>query len=191
MKTQSLVLAAAIATIMSAPTMATEWFVGGGLGAQQNTHKSTAPSVTGNGTTSSRDTENNITYELRGGAFLNENNRVYGTYSINSDHFSRQQSLLISYDYLVSLGESNKLNWFVGATAGVNHFSPKTDELSSKNRFVWGGQTGLMYKFTDNISTEFGYRYLKQDHEFKASEDTHAFNLDNSQQVYLAVDYRF
>ena len=39
MKTKSLALAAVIATAMSAPTMAADWFIGGGVGAQQNSYK--------------------------------------------------------------------------------------------------------------------------------------------------------
>lgn len=198
MKIKSLALAAVIATAMSAPTMAADWFIGGGVGAQQNTYKgSYTPAIqnpiAGSPTETAKETENNEFYELRVGAYLNDSNRVYGTYSYNSDDASRQQSFMISYDYLVALGDSNKLNWFIGATAGVNHFSADADELSSKDRFVWGGQTGFMYKINDKFSTELGYRYLKQDYEVSGSGDygSGSISLQDSQQLYLSVDYRF
>ncbi len=210
MKTKSLILASVIATVISAPTMAADWFIGGGVGAQQNSYKgsTTTEATVDPGFNSQTDnwssTENNAVYELRAGVYLNDNNRVYGTYSYNSDDFSKQQSLLMSYDYLVALGDSNKVNWFIGATAGVNHVSPETAAVSSSNNFVWGGQTGIMYKINDNLSTEIGYRYLKQDYDVSTSSTvippmegaigtttTETASLNDSQQLYLSVDYRF
>jgi opacity protein-like surface antigen len=207
MKTKSLILASVIATVISAPTMAADWFIGGGVGAQQNSYKGTYepiiqnPIAGGSQTETLKETENDAVYELRAGVYLNDNNRVYGTYSYNSDDFSKQQSFLMSYDYLVGLGESNKLNWFIGATAGMNHISPETSYIDSKNTFVWGGQTGIMYKINDNLSTEIGYRYLKQDYDVNNSPEPTPYNgvipgsetasLNDSQQLYLSVDYRF
>lgn len=208
MKKQSLALAALLATAMSAPTMAADWFVGGAVGAQKNVYKSssTAADSVDPGFNAQSDywknNDTNAIYEVRAGAYLNDNNRVYGTYSYNSDDYTKQQSVLMSYDYLVGLGESNKLNWFIGATAGVNHTSPSTDHIGSSNNFVWGGQTGLMYKINDNLSTEIGYRYLRQDvnetNQYSISNGVGAStnvtvnnSLNDSQQVYLGLDYRF
>ncbi|MCK8046203.1 porin family protein [Shewanella sp. 1CM18E] len=206
MKTKALILASVMATAISAPTMAADWFIGGGVGAQQNSYKGSYvpdiqnPIAGGPQTTHVKETENNAVYELRAGVYLNDANRVYGTYSYNSDDFSKQQSFLMSYDYLVGLGDSNKLNWFIGATAGVNHISPDTSAVDSDNRFVWGGQTGVMYKINDNLSTEIGYRYLKQDYDvnnqpvptpYNAVAGTETASLNDSQQLYLSVDYRF
>ncbi|ACA84703.1 outer membrane beta-barrel protein [Shewanella woodyi] len=191
MKKQSLAVAAVLATAISAPSMAADWFVGGAVGYQQDTYKI---KETENGATESdKAKEKDMSYQLRVGTYLNDNNRVYGTYSYNSDDFAKQQSFLASYDYLVPLGAGKKLNWFVGATAGMNHTSPDFDELSSKNTFVWGGQTGLMYKINDKLSTEIGYRYLKQDYDVSASDTDYSakFSLNDTQQVYLGVDYRF
>ncbi len=208
MKKQSLALAAVLATAISAPTMAADWFVGGAVGAQQNTYKSSATATDnvdpGYNPESAqwKNDDTNAIYEVRAGAYLNDNNRVYGTYSYNSDDYTKQQSFLMSYDYLVGLGGSNKLNWFIGASAGVNHTSPETEHISSSNNFVWGGQTGLMYKINDNLSTEIGYRYLKQDlnetNSYSISQGagsatniTANNSLNDSQQLYLSVDYRF
>ncbi|MFV7772294.1 outer membrane beta-barrel protein [Shewanella marisflavi] len=196
MTKKTLAIAAIITSALSAPTMAADWFIGGSIGSQENNYKAKLTEAVdpefNNG--SYKDSDNDAIYELRGGAYLNDNNRIYGTYSYNSDDFAEQQSLLLSYDYLVGLDANNKFNWFIGATAGVNHESPDTDLLESKNRFVWGGQTGFMYKINDSLSTEIGYRYLKQDYEKSFTSDAGdkaSFALDDSQQVYLSVDYRF
>ncbi|WP_299810395.1 outer membrane beta-barrel protein [uncultured Shewanella sp.] len=202
MKTKSLILASVMATAISAPTMAADWFIGGGVGAQQNTYKGSSEENIDPGfnAESFKETENNVIYEVRAGVYLNDANRIYGTYSYNSDDLSRQQSFLMSYDYLVGLGDSNKLNWFIGATAGVNHISPDTSAVDSDNRFVWGGQTGLMYKINDQLSAEVGYRYLKQDYDASVTTpvpspasmgSTESASLNDSQQLYMAVDYRF
>ncbi|MBO2656591.1 outer membrane beta-barrel protein [Shewanella algae] len=184
MKIQSLVLASAAALAFSAPSFAADWFVGGGVGAQQNdySHK-----PTDGGKFS--DDDRNAFYMLRGGAFLTPNQRLYATYSYNSDDFAKQQMGLVSYDYLIGLDQANKLNWFVGASAGINHTAPDSGALESDNNFVWGGQTGLVYKLSDNLNTEIGYRYLKQDYDNKI--DSGKYALDNTQQLYLSVDYRF
>ncbi|WP_394229717.1 outer membrane beta-barrel protein [Shewanella colwelliana] len=202
MNTKTLALATIMTAALSAPTMAADWFIGGGVGAQQNTYKGSVTQNVDPGFNADnfKETENNVLYELRAGAYLNDNNRVYGTYSYNSDDATRQQSLLMSYDYLVALDANSKINWFIGASAGMNHISPDAAEYSSKNRFVWGGQTGLMYKINDNVSTEIGYRYLKQDFEASGSYGeptpmgtgfTEQASLNDSQQLYLSVDYRF
>ncbi len=188
MKNKSLVLAAVAATAISAPTIAADWFVGGAVGYQQDTYKLDS-TVEGK----HKNDEKDMTYQIRTGAYLNDNNRVYGTYSYNSDDIAKQQGFLMSYDYLVGLGDANKLNWFIGATAGMTHTSMKNVDISSDNTFVWGGQTGLMYNINDNLSTEIGYRYLKQDYDINTSNgaNTGSFALNDTQQVYLGVDYRF
>lgn len=198
MKINLLPLTVIIATTLSAPTIAADWFIGGGIGAQQNTYKGYVNSAVNADEglyekSNFKDTDNNEFYELRAGVFLNDNNRVYGTYSYNSDDASRQQSFMVSYDYLIGLDASNKLNWFVGATAGTNHVNMDIEGLDSSNRFVWGGQTGLMYKLSDNISTEVGYRYLKQSYDIAHSDETSltSISLNDSQQLYLSLDYRF
>ena len=196
MTKKTLAVAAVITAALSAPTMAADWFIGGGIGSQENNYKAEITEAVDPGFSEGtfKDSDSDMIYELRGGAYLNDNNRVYGTYSYNSDDFGKQQSFLMSYDYLVGLDANNKVNWFIGATAGVNHTSPDVDMLESKNNFVWGGQTGFMYKINDKVSTEIGYRYLKQDYDKTLTSeagDKASFSFDDSQQVYLSVDYRF
>jgi len=202
MNNKKIVLAAIVTAALSTPTIAADWFIGGGVGTQQNSYKGSVKDNIDPDFNAEyfKDTDNDMLYEVRAGAYLNDNNRIYSTYSYNSDDFTKQQSLLLSYDYLVGLDANNKFNWFIGATAGVNHISPEADEFSSKDRFVWGGQTGFMYKINDNLSTEIGYRYLKQDFEASATYGdpiptptsfTEQASLNDSQQLYLSIDYRF
>ncbi|GGI80559.1 outer membrane beta-barrel protein [Shewanella gelidii] len=188
MKSKSLILASVMAFSFTAPTMASDWFIGGAVGTQKDKYEVNS-SLEGK----SSDKENDAVYQVRAGKYLNDNHRVYGTYSYNSDDFATQQSFLMSYDYLVNLGQSNKLNWFIGATAGLNHTSPDHGDLRSKDDFVWGAQTGFNFQLTKNMSTELGYRYLKQDYGSSITNGTEStkFGLDNTQQVYFGIDYRF
>ncbi|WP_223292956.1 MULTISPECIES: outer membrane beta-barrel protein [Shewanella] len=202
-----LVLAAVITSVFSIPTMAADWFVGAGVGAQQNGYDKV---VTDTGkdpkevTSSSSLTHDNEFYMVRGGVYLDDSSRLYGTYSYNADDSTTQQSFIASYDYLVPLG-SGRLNWFIGASAGSNHVSPESENMSSGNNFVWGGQTGFIFNITDNLSTEIGYRYLDQDYSIsnapdeidepvatpKAGSEVTTLSATDSQQVYLSLDYRF
>ncbi|MBQ4890586.1 hypothetical protein A9267_13520 [Shewanella sp. UCD-FRSSP16_17] len=186
MKTKQLILAGVITSMMSVPAMASDWFIGGAAGYQQNKYED---STVGGG----KEKEKDMAYQLRVGTYINDNSRVYGTYGYNSEDIGKQQNFLLSYDYLVPLGASNKMNWFVGATAGMTHTSIKDADLSSGNNFVWGGQTGFMYNINDNWSTEIGYQYLKQDYEKDVGNgaNTGTFSLNDTQQVYLAIDYKF
>ncbi len=201
---KTMIIATLITSAISMPTMAADWFIGGGVGAQQNgyekvvTDSSKEPEVI---TSSTSTTEENEVYMIRAGAYLDDNNRMYGTYSYNADDSTNQQSFIISYDYLVPLGNS-KLNWFIGASAGGTHVSPESDNMSSGNNFVWGGQTGIIFNITENLSTELGYRYLDQDYSVsnapdepvatpKATSEVTTLSATDSQQVYLSLDYRF
>ncbi|WP_076412310.1 outer membrane beta-barrel protein [Shewanella sp. UCD-KL12] len=202
-RNKTVIIAALITSAISMPTMAADWFVGGGVGAQQNGYEKEVTggaSIPENSPITSTSEENEF-YMIRAGAYLDDNNRMYGTYSYNADDSTSQQSFIISYDYLVPLG-SSKLNWFIGASAGGNHVSPEADNMSSGNNFVWGGQTGIIFNITENLSTELGYRYLDQDYSVsnapdepvatpKATSEVTTLSATDSQQVYLSVDYRF
>ena len=204
MKKKTLVLAAVITSAFTMPSMAADWFIGGGVGAQQNGYeKSSTIDMDGKVTSdSASSTEDKEFYMIRTGVYLDDNNRLYGTYSYNADDSSSQQSFIVSYDYLVPLG-SSRLNWFIGASVGSNHVSPEADNISSDNNFVWGGQTGIIFNITDNLSTELGYRYLDQDFSVSSSDEmgidpvpnssvtTTTLSATDSQQVYLSLDYRF
>ncbi|MEL4473318.1 outer membrane protein [Shewanella algae] len=177
------ILTSAMTIFICAPSMAADWFVGGGLGGGQNDYS--FKSVNG---VDSTDDDSSAVFMLRGGFYLTPQQRLYATYSYQSFDFASQHTGLLSYDYLVPLNRSNKLNWFIGASAGFNYTSPDMGGSSSSD-FAWGGQTGLSYHMSNRLSTEVGYRYLKQDYE--SINNAGKLTLDNSQQVYLSLDYRF
>lgn len=169
--------------LLSAPSMAADWFVGGGLGFGQNDYSFKSA----NGV-ELKDDDNSAVFALRGGLYLTPQQRLYATYNYQSFDFASQHTGLVSYDYLVPISHSKKLNWFIGASAGFNYTSPDMGGSSSSD-FVWGGQTGLSYHMSNGLSTEVGYRYLKQDYE--SINNAGKLTLDNSQQLYFSLDYRF
>ncbi|GDY26836.1 MULTISPECIES: porin family protein [unclassified Agarivorans] len=144
-----------------------DWFAGAGVGYQADNVKGMY-----NGE------DDGATYQLRGGAIINDNHRVMGTYAY-MDELS-QNTFLASYDYLYPLNEQFSL--FAGASMGAAD-SEINDQSSTE--FVWGGQVGAIYNINSNWSAELSYRYLEQDYE-EAN-----FSLNDTQQVMLSVDYHF
>ncbi|SQH74126.1 conserved protein of unknown function [Shewanella benthica] len=70
------------------PSMAADWFVGCGVGAQQNNYeKSSTINMDGKITSdSTSSTEDNEFYMVRASVYLDDDNRLYGTYSYNADN---------------------------------------------------------------------------------------------------------
>ncbi|WP_036830883.1 porin family protein, partial [Photobacterium sanctipauli] len=158
----------ALTVFAASPAFAadTEWFVGGGVGYQED-------SIKGNNAQNGED----ATYQIRGGAIMNDHHRVMGTYSYMDK--SSQNMFLASYDYLMPVHQN--INLFAGVSAGVA--DSKLNSNSSTD-FVWGGQVGAMYEINDNWSTDLTYRYLDQDYSENQAK------IDYSQQVVWSVDYR-
>jgi len=133
------------------------------------------------------DTED-MSYQGRIGVLIEQQHRITGTFGYMEDEFSdantdykqEQYSWLLSYDYLIPVHKD--VNLFVGVSAGAN--DNKIAGRASTD-FVYGGQAGVQYKWTENLSSDLGYRYLAQDY----SEN--AIDIDNSQQIYLTLDYKF
>lgn len=173
MKKLTAISAILLSSLTVAPAMAadtdsgTEWFMGAGIG-YQNDHTSGLNSTNGE----------DVAFEIRGGAIVNENHRVMATYGYMDK--LEQNKYLASYDYLMPA--DNDINFFVGATLGASD-SEMSGESSTD--FVWGAQVGAMYEINQDWSTEISYRYLDQDFDEKGLE------IKNSQQVMLTVDYRF
>ncbi|PSU45065.1 porin family protein [Photobacterium frigidiphilum] len=158
-----------LASSVTLPAFAadTDWFVGGGVGYQQDTIKG-----------ANEQNGEDATYQLRGGAIINDHHRVMGTYSYMDK--SSQNMFLASYDYLIPVAQ--KVNLFAGVSAGLADNKINND---SSTDFVWGGQVGAMYEINDSWSTDLTYRYLDQDYSEQATK------LDYSQQVVWSVDYKF
>ncbi|MGF1728126.1 porin family protein [Photobacterium kasasachensis] len=169
MKKLAVISTITLASVVAMPAFAadTDWFVGAGVGYQED-------SIKGDSAQNGED----ATYQLRGGAIINDHHRVMGTYSYMDK--SSQNMFLASYDYLVPVAQ--QINLFAGVSAGVAD-SKIAGESSSD--FVWGGQVGAMYEINDNWSTDLTYRYLDQDYSENNTK------IDYSQQVVLSVDYKF
>ncbi|WP_026973292.1 outer membrane beta-barrel protein [Aliagarivorans marinus] len=169
------VAALSLALLLSGPAAASvDWFVGGGVGYQNDSIK---------GDSYKKDSED-ATYQLRGGAIVNDNHRFTGTYGYAENKFDgtklEQHMFLVSYDYLYPVNQD--IYVFGGATMGL---SDSKLYGNSSTDFVWGGQVGAGYRFTEQVSVELAYRYLDQDYNERGVK------LEDTQQVGLYLDYRF
>ncbi len=161
----------------SAQAVEIDYFAGMGLGYQTD---SLEGAVT-------KDTED-LSYQGRVGMIIANHHRLTGTFGYMEDKFDRgsteykqeQYSWLVSYDYLLPVYKD--LSVFGGVTTGVN--DNKVAGKSSTD-FVYGGQVGLQYQWSQHFSSDLGYRYLAQDYDERGTE------IDDSQQVYLTLDYKF
>ncbi|SDJ44866.1 Opacity protein [Ferrimonas sediminum] len=184
---KKLTLSLITAALLSTPAMAAniDWFVGAGAGWQQD-------SISGDASKDSDD----VTWQFRGGMVLNDHHRFSGSYSYKEDTFNvgderfkqEQNMFLASYDYLIPVGASEKMNLFAGVSAGL---ADNKLAGNAHTNFVWGGQVGAEYRFTQHWSSEIGYRYLDQDYEEMGKSVNGTFALDDTQQLYVSFDYRF
>ncbi|MCL1059689.1 porin family protein [Shewanella gelidimarina] len=154
-----------------------EFFVGAAAGYQTDT-------IEGN---LNHDTED-MSWQGRAGVLIEQQHRITATFGYMEDEFSQagkdykqeQYSWLISYDYLIPVHKNVDL--FMGVSAGAN--DNKVAGRAATD-FVWGGQVGVQYKWSEHFSSDLGFRYLDQDYE------RHDIRINNSQQVYLTLDYKF
>ncbi|UXI04431.1 porin family protein [Photobacterium sp. TY1-4] len=169
MKKLAMISTLTLAAVAATPAFAvsTDWFVGAGVGYQED-------SIKGANDQNGED----VAVQLRGGAILNDHHRLMGTYSYMDK--SEQNMFLASYDYLMPVAQ--KVNLFAGVSAGVADSEIGNESATD---FVWGGQVGAMYQINEQWSTDLTYRYLEQDYE------EHQTKLENSQQLMWSVDYKF
>ncbi len=171
MKKLTAISSVLLTALVSAPSLANDldvdWFAGVGTGYQID-------DVTGTNDMNGED----VAFELRGGAILNDHHRVMGTYGYMDK--LEQHSFLASYDYLLPVYDN--VNLFAGVSMGVAD-SEIANESSTD--FVWGGQVGAMYQFNESWSAELSYQYLDQDYEENNTK------LKNTQQIMVSVDYHF
>ncbi|MGF1703121.1 porin family protein [Photobacterium makurazakiensis] len=181
-----------LATLSAAPAFANnvDWFVGGGIGYQNDSIKQE-----GIFNNHSKNTES-ATYQLRAGAIINDHHRVTGTYSYFDDKYTSgvtglenkqtQNMFLASYDYLIPVHQN--INLFAGVSAGFADNKIETGLLGMKadsTDFVWGGQVGAQYNIDNNWSTDLTYRVLDQDYDKLSNK------VDYTQQVVWSLDYKF
>ena len=188
---KKLTLAAAIASLgLSMNAMAVDWFAGVHVG-QSFDH------VKVSGADDLTRPDEPVTYGLRGGAILNDNVRVYGTYLTGSDSKKQngvetemnQNQLLLSADYVFDKG---MLKPFIGATLGYDQTEYKVsgDNAFKKDqgKVAFGAQAGFMTIF-GNVSLEGGYRHLW--HDTNISNDGIRIKNTRDGNLYAALNYRF
>ncbi|MFS1423970.1 hypothetical protein [Shewanella sp. 10N.286.48.B5] len=141
--------------------------------------------------------ESGINYQYRTAITLNPSNRLYGAYSYNSDDMNQHEGILVSYDKLFSIDDAHHINWFIGASAGLSGNQIQLTNLDSSyqdssSSYVFGGQTGLLFDLGHDFSSELGFRYLKHNFSSSAGNDNSlSLSLNDSEQVYFGIDFRF
>ncbi|KLV05512.1 outer membrane protein H1 [Photobacterium aquae] len=178
-----------IASLSAAPAFAnsSQWFVGGGIGYQNDRVEQTILNE-------HKKTNEDVSYQLRGGVIIDDHHRITGSYSYFEDKFEhallgldtkqKQQMFLASYDYLLPVHQN--INLFAGVSAGMAYNKFETDfAANSSTDFVWGGQVGAQYNIGNNWSTDLTYRYLDQNYNEGMTK------VDYTQQVVWSVDYKF
>ena len=100
-------------------------------------------------------------------------------------------SALFSADYLFG---THAIKPFVGLSAGGQLIEGKVKENNKSASddsagFVYGAQAGVTWQFADNWNLEGGYQYLKSTADYSVSGTK--VELENTQNLYLSVDYTF
>ncbi|MGF1721406.1 outer membrane beta-barrel protein [Vibrio kyushuensis] len=216
---KKLILATSIATLLSPAAMATEYFVGAGVGYH------TAGAIiedSDNGRNELKD--NTVSYSVRAGAYILENHRItatanfvgeghlYGTSepiqdgeTAYGDISFEQNEFLVSYDYIHDIND--KFSLFGGATVGLvknkihakataSNTGPLTVSMSgSEQDFVYGAQGGVQYKLTPTISADLQYRYMSSSSEKLAVIGNQGgevyFKIPEYSEITFNIDFRF
>lgn len=176
---KSLTLISIISIAVATPALAADFFVGAGVGWQQDEIKRTLET----------DSES-VHFQVRAGAILEESVRITAAYSYKDDDVTADDQkykhymhlMTLSYDYMLPFAFDGRLAGFIGPTVGLynNEFDDRR-----RTHYTWGGQVGLQYRLSQNWSVDLSYRYLDMD----VSGSLH--ELDTTQQVTLALDRRF
>ncbi|MGF1694840.1 porin family protein [Vibrio lamellibrachiae] len=203
-------LALTITTLAAPSAMATEYFVGGGLG-----YHTTKAEIANNGH-GYTGKNSGLALHIRGGAYITENHRLTGTanFVLNDEVYAestpglsgsdytidfKQTEFLMSYDYIHSI--SSDFSVFGGATAGMVKNTLKEEERyynfpylsysveESKSDFTYGLQVGAQYKLTNDLSADLQYRHMFE--SFSYTEGNYKESISNHGEFTISLDYRF
>ena len=107
----------------------------------------------------------------------------------------KNDSVMLNAYYDINTG--TKFTPYVGAGLGFSHQKVKADDIKkSSNEFAWQLGAGVSYAATDNISVDFGYRYVDNG-SFTVSREQEGKNMvktdfeSESNEFYLGVRYAF
>ena len=195
---KKLILSSLALSLLSTSALAADpqWFVGGGLANQNDMVKDKADAISFEGS--------DIAYQIKAGTILEDTHRITAEFNYSDNIIKKaskaeikQQSFLISYDYLIPL--NNKFNVFAGLTTGMSKakltFSEDDYKVSdSFNKFTWGGQVGADYNINENFTASLSYRILhtdgmKTDFGFEGNDKV-KFDVE-SRQIMLGAAYKF
>lgn len=206
-----LLIALTISTLTAPSAMATEFFVGGGVGYHSATAEIEDTSEAN--PASAKETANGAAFHIRGGAYITENHRVTATINLSGDNelykeagnFATanlelaQTEYLVSYDYVHPV--SSALSIFGGATAGMvkNELtgtvssSDKTlfNETGSETDFVYGLQAGIQYKLSNQLSADLQYRHMFESYSYTDNDLEFKASVPNNGEFTISLDYRF
>ncbi|MCW8335384.1 porin family protein [Vibrio sp. SCSIO 43135] len=205
-------LALTIASLTAPAAMATEFFIGGGMG-----YHSAKIKLEENDGYSNRETATGSAFHIRGGAYLTENHRITATINYTGDNklhrehgenggkFAAdlaQTEYLLSYDYVHAI--NSEFSVFGGPTIGfttneatlaLSHSELPRATIQaeeSSTDFVYGLQAGAQYKITNNISADFQYRYMFESYSTTLDNQWESkITVPNNSEFTISLDYRF
>ena len=203
----------AASTTASAGEMDSGWFVGGTVGmAKRSLYNGEDVAIAGKDGAGIDELDGSAVLGLRAGKYLNDHVRVYADLTMDKgsseshngiDSSVDDMQLSMSADYVDTLFGMKKLKYFAGATMGVNKMEFEVnnglvdgyDGKQSDKGLVYGGQLGVIYDFTNNLSGEVGYQYLvlnnKADFDMPGLPDELEAKSKNKQTLMMNLSYKF
>jgi len=86
------------------------------------------------------------------------NFRYYLSYDPLDFEGGSVKNLSANIDYLYALPTFSRWHLYAGLNGGQNRF--KDDTLGSDNVMSYGGQAGVIFRFSENTNFEFGYKHI-------------------------------
>jgi opacity protein-like surface antigen len=155
------------------------------------------PALAKSVSSSDNDKSSGFSQTLKLGYYFNQNNRVMAFYQNCNADDAKVSMYGAGYDYLI--GES-AFQPFIGVFVGQSSLD------DSKNNFDatatnYGAQVGLSYTFSQNISLEVGYRFIKSDMQQSNSYSDTAYGyattlketakVDTFTNMFVGINYKF
>ena len=177
-----------------------DWFVGLEAGKARNSMEAKGVFENGNGDIVTRSESSSkiksTSYGIRVGKYINDNVRVYGTYSENKNYKLdgnkasgvKDKSLMASADYVFM--KDSSFRPFVGASVGASRL--KVSGAGNKTSAAFGAQAGVLFQ-AGPVDAELGVKYQVKGNEIKETVNNVDLRLKNknTKMAYLSVSYRF
>jgi opacity protein-like surface antigen len=195
---KSLAIASLLALGTSAMAVNVQPYVGASLGASWNKvegkYDISGPFVNESGKESERNSS--FLVGIKGGVILDNSHRLGLNYNPAFHSNATVHNILASYDYLISVNDSNR--FYVGAHAGYASLKGNSDlDGLDMSGFAYGAQVGYIYDITKNVEFEIGLNYTKHnaDKSYSYTELGHNVNekyeLKDSISTLVGINYKF